>query len=182
MDINFTTAQNDIDLTQILELQTNNLRHTKSLEIEKVQGFVTVVHTLDLLREMNNEAKHIIAKDGEKVVGYALAMTKLFRNKIPALQSMFNLLDSLEIDGSLLKDSPYLVMGQICVHEQYRGLGVVKGMYEKYFEIHKPIFHRVITEIAARNTRSIGAHLNVGFKEIYRYDEPGVEEWVVVAH
>jgi len=131
---------------------------------------------------MNNEARHIIAKDGEIVIGYALAMTKFFQDKIPELSSMFDLLDNLEVDGLRIGDDKYIVMGQVCIDLKYRGKGIFKGMYEKYFEKYKPLYHWVITEVASRNTRSLRAHFNVGFKEIYRYDEPGIEEWVILRY
>jgi RimJ/RimL family protein N-acetyltransferase len=68
------------------------------------------------------------------------------------------------------------------IDEKYRGQGVFAGMYQKYFETYKGPFDYIITEIAARNTRSMHAHIKVGFQEIYRYDEPGMEEWVVVLY
>ncbi len=180
MDISYTTVSGLNDLEQILGLQKQNLRHTHSPEIEAEQGFVTVQHDLDVLIDMNNAANHIITKDGDTVVGYALAMTRSFRDKIHILAPMFDLLDNLYVDGQKIGDGDYIVMGQICIHKDYRGKGIFQGMYFKYFEIYKPLYGFVITEIAARNTRSLRAHLNVGFKEIYRYNEPEIEEWVVV--
>lgn len=180
MEIVFTIATSLSELDQILELQKQNLRHTQSKEIEADQGFVTVQHDMEVLLSMNNAANHVIAKLGNKVVGYALAMTRDFRFKIPILNPMFNLMDNLMVDGLKIGDGNYIVMGQVCIHKDYRGKGVFKGMYSKYFELYKPLFGWVITEIAARNTRSLKAHFNVGFNEIYRYCEPGMEEWVVV--
>ena len=182
MEITFTVATTSFELNQILELQKQNLRHTQSQEIEADQGFVTVQHNIDILLDMNKEANHIIAKDGDTVVGYALAMTRAFRFKVSILTPMFDLLDNLHVDGKKIGDQDYIVMGQVCIHKDYRGRGVFKGMYSKYFEIYKPLFGWVITEIAERNNRSLKAHFNVGFKEIYRYSEPGIEEWVVVRY
>jgi hypothetical protein len=50
-------------------------------EIE-VEGFVTVMHDFDILKKMNKACAHSIAKDGNKVAGYALAMTRDFRDEI----------------------------------------------------------------------------------------------------
>ncbi|MBL0099765.1 MAG: GNAT family N-acetyltransferase [Saprospiraceae bacterium] len=169
----FSTATNDGELLQILDLQKDNLRSSRSLAEEQEQGFVTVEHTINLLRDMNEHCQHVVAKDGEKVVGYALAMTRDFKDKIAILEPMFVLLDNLVVDGRRMGDGTYLVMGQVCVHKDYRGQGTFQGLYKKYFEIYLPHFGHIITEVAARNTRSIRAHLNVGFKEIYRYDDPG---------
>ncbi|MGB4957957.1 MAG: GNAT family N-acetyltransferase [Saprospiraceae bacterium] len=181
MPMIYKAADNEDELSQILALQQENMRLSKSPEVEQEQGFVTLQHDMDLLKEMNSYASHIIAKDGEKVAGYALAMTKDFKELIPGLIPMFNLMDSITVDGQLMSKFEYLVMGQVCVDIDYRGTGVFKGMYEYYFDYHKSKYEYVITDIAARNVRSIKAHFNVGFKEIHRFVEEGFEEWVVVA-
>jgi hypothetical protein len=93
--IQIIDAQTVEDLKGILDLQAANLRHTKSLDIEKEQGFVTVRHDLNKLQMMNEVAHHIIAKDGDKVIAYALAMDKSFGNKIPELIAMFEMLENL---------------------------------------------------------------------------------------
>jgi hypothetical protein len=182
MPITYTSASTDHHIHQILRLQKENLRGTKSLETEADQGFVTVSHDFGLLRNMNNACAHIIALDGDQVAGYALAMVKDFKYKVPILTPMFDLLDGLKYEGKRIGDFTYLVMGQVCVGENYRGQGIFAGLYQKYFETYKGHFDYIITEIAARNTRSMHAHMKVGFQEIYRYDEPGMEEWVVVLY
>lgn len=182
MALTFQLCNREDDLRQILALQLLNLRHTQSDEVEADQGFVTVQHNLPLLAEMNSKAAHVIAKDGDKVVGYALAMTRDFHHKISLLEPLFDLLDNLIVDGSNVGDGNYIIMGQVCIDYHYRGKGVFQGLYKKYFEVYKPLYQNVITDIAARNTRSLRAHLNVGFKEIHRYDEPGMEEWIVVIY
>jgi ribosomal protein S18 acetylase RimI-like enzyme len=180
MSVIFTTIQNNDQLHQILQLQRENLRHTKSIEVEAEQGFVTVEHDISLLADMNTEASHVIALDDDRVVGYALAMTRAFEDKVPVLAPMFELLDNLVVDGTRMGNDDYIVMGQICVDKDYRGQGLVQGLYKKYFELYKSKYHWIVTEIAARNTRSLHAHMKVGFKEIYRYDEVGFEQWIVV--
>lgn len=182
MDIVFTSASSMGELQQILDLQQANLRLTRSVEEEKDQGFVTVQHDMDLLSSMNNVAQHVIAKDGEQVVGYALAMTRDFKQKVPILAPMFDLLDNLVVDGLRIGDTDYIVMGQVCVDKEYRGKGIFQGLYKYYFETLRPQFGCVITEIAARNTRSLKAHLGVGFKVIYEYTEEGFEDWIVVRY
>ena len=155
MELKYTTIDSDFDFEQIIRLQTENLRLTKSPEEEKEQGFVTVQHDISILKEMNESAKHVVAKDGDKIVGYALAMTRDFNTKIPILGAMFESLDDLILDGKRVGDGDYIVMGQVCIDKPYRGQGVFAAMYDYYFKLHKPVFGYVITEVAARNTRSV---------------------------
>lgn len=182
MELLYTIATTEDELHQILALQKDNIRNANSMEEEKEQGFVTVQHDLTLLKMMNEAAAHVIAKDADKVVGYALAMTREFKNKIPVLKSMFDLLDELSDGKERIGNNNYVVMGQICIEKGYRGKGIFQNMYRHYFQLYKPLYEYVITEVAARNTRSLKAHLNVGFREVYRYEEKGFETWIVLLY
>jgi GNAT superfamily N-acetyltransferase len=179
--LNFTTAQTDDDIYQILALQALNLTKNISFETAESQGFVTVIHDFPLLSRMNNAIPQIIAKDNDKVVGYALVMPESFRNDIPALTAMFTMLDTLDYHDKQIKDFKYYAMGQICVAESHRGKGVFDGLYAKHKELLSEKFELCITEIAKRNTRSLAAHKRVGFEIIHEYfDEAHPELWEVV--
>ena len=66
----YTTAKTDNDIRQIIELQKSNLPQNLTEEQKNSQGFVTVVHSFETLKKMNDAEASIIAKDGEKVIGY----------------------------------------------------------------------------------------------------------------
>lgn len=177
--IHYTKAESPQDLWQILELQAQNLPHCVDEEEKKSQGFVTVQHEIELLREMNLKYQHIVAKADDRVVGFALVMLEEFGDQIPILVPMFQLIDQLEYKDKSLKDIPYFVMGQICIDKAYRGQGVFQGLYHALREHMKPHFELVVTEIATRNERSLKAHSKVGFEPIKRYKADG-EEWEIV--
>lgn len=182
MEIVFTTVNTPSEVQQILELQAANHVSNVPAAVAQEQGFVTVKHDPEVLRRMNQEAPGIIAKDGDKVVGYALVMPRSFAAFVPILQPMFQLLDSLSWKGQLLATHPrWFVMGQICVAEGYRGMGVFDGMYAKMKEVCRRDYDFVITEIARRNTRSMRAHERVGFQTMHTFsDEVAREDWNVV--
>ena len=79
----YTTANSKNDLEGILKLQKANLALSLTKEEIQNQGFVTVDHSYDQLEKLNDQEKHVIAKDIEKVIGYLLAMTKRSRFDIP---------------------------------------------------------------------------------------------------
>ncbi|GAA4398799.1 hypothetical protein GCM10023187_09780 [Nibrella viscosa] len=177
--IRYTTVTTEADLQQILDLQQQNLSKTVSPEQQKEQGFVTVIHTLPLLQQMNAAAPQIIAKDGDQLAGYALVMPTSFRSMIPVLQPMFDLLDTLVYDGQQVGCYPYYVMGQICVAEKYRGQGLFDGLYQYHRERLSGDYAMCITEVATRNTRSMRAHQRVGFQSIAEYEDE-TDRWSVV--
>jgi hypothetical protein len=84
------------DLIGILTLQSENLFSNISEEEKQSQGFVTVCHSLDQIRNLNQKEKHIIASDGDKVLAYALAMTEESKLEIPVLVPMFEIFNNLE--------------------------------------------------------------------------------------
>lgn len=182
MEIFFTSVSSPKEVMQILDLQAKNHVSTVSPAVAQEQGFVTVKHNPEVLQRMNKVAPSIIAKDGDHVVGYALVMPRSFAAEIPILQPMFDLLDTLSWRGKALRENPrWFVMGQICVAEGYRGMGVFDGMYQKMKDVCRQDYDFVITEIAERNTRSIRAHERVGFETLHTFsDDIAKEDWRVV--
>ncbi len=144
------------------------------------QGFVTVEHSFDIMKTMNEAAPSIIATSDNVVVGYNLAMLRQFRNLIPVLVPMFDMIDELEYHGKKLKDINYIVCGQVCVAESQRGKGVFQGMYQYYRHIYSSDYEVIITEIASLNHRSLRAHAKVGFATLHTYRAPDGVDWDIV--
>lgn len=178
--ITYTTANSTIDLESILTLQKENLpQNLDEAEIQS-QGFVTVNHSFELLKKMNGIEPHIIAKDGEKIAGYVLAMTKNARNDIPVLIPMFDLFEKIFYKGQKIADCNYILVGQVCIGKAYRGTGIFDDCYNFYREFYKGKYDMAITEIASLNPRSVNAHKRVGFEEIHTYTAPDNTEWKIV--
>ncbi len=180
--IAFTVVSTSEEVTQIVDLQSQNLSSALSPEIMASQGFLTVRHDPAVLQRMNAATPAVIAKDGGRVVGYALVMPREFAPEVPILLPMFDMLDGLSWKGIPLRDNPrWFVMGQICVAEGYRGMGVFDGMYLKMKEVYKPEYDFTVTEVAERNTRSLRAHERVGFQNLHIYpDTTTGETWRTV--
>ncbi|MGK2862830.1 MAG: N-acetyltransferase family protein [Chitinophagaceae bacterium] len=167
------------EMQQILRLQEMNL----SMNIDKAemasQGFVTLHHSLDILSQMHDLAPSVIIKEGKNVVGYALTMLKECRLLMSDLEPMFAILDSLTWNNIPLNDYRFYVMGQICIAKEYRGKGLVELLYQQHRKIYKSRFDLVITEISARNHRSIRAHEKAGFRTIHTHRD-NLDNWFVV--
>jgi hypothetical protein len=180
----YGTAQNDLDLEQILALQRANLSTSiRSQQEQQEEGFVTLQHDLDLLRDMNAAPfPHIVAKHNNNVVGYALVLEpKSFEARLPLLASMLRRLRTIDVDGRPLTESIYFIMGQICVEKKYRSRhGIFAGLYRTMKERMAAQFHYVVTLVAERNPRSLRAHQKVGFRDVLRYRDETGEDWVVV--
>lgn len=160
----------DRDLERILALQRRNREPT-------ADGFVTVQHTLEILKEMHALMPSVIVRDGaDGLAGYALAMGRPARALLPILDPMFARLEGL----GALRRARWYVMGQVCVDEAWRGRGVFDALYAGHRAWYGDAYDVLVTEIATRNGRSIRAHARVGFEEIDRYRD-ATDEWSVVA-
>ncbi|MES2731498.1 MAG: GNAT family N-acetyltransferase [Bacteroidota bacterium] len=181
MNLTITTVQSDADIQGILALQQQNLTRNLSAEVQLSQGFLTVAHDPAVLARMNAAAPSIIAKDGEQVVGYCLTMLPAFKADVPALVPLFDLLDTLTYKAQPLNQYAYYVMGQVCVAEGFRGQGLFDAMYHHHHEIYGDRYQLLVTDISGRNTRSLRAHLRVGFEALQTFDDPFTGElWTIV--
>jgi hypothetical protein len=176
-----TTVQSEADVQGILALQQANLRKNVPVEVQVEQGFVTVEHDPAVLSRMNLAAPSIIAKDGEKVVGYALTMLPEFGADVPELLPLFGLIDTLQYDGKPLRDHAWYVMGQVCVADGYRGQRVFDRMFQHHRDVYSDRYQVLITDISANNIRSLRAHTRVGFETLHEFYDPAIgETWVIV--
>ncbi|MBX2828433.1 MAG: GNAT family N-acetyltransferase [Flavobacteriaceae bacterium] len=165
------------ELEQILILQKTNLPESLSPYEQQAEGFVTVHHDFDLLKRMNDACPHTIAKDGDKVVGYALSMHPKFGNEIEVLVPMFDEIEKA-IAGSQAYQN-YVVMGQVCIDIAYRRQGIFRKLYQAMKEFLIPPYSCIITEVDHKNKRSMEAHLAIGFTRLHTYDFDG-REWELI--
>ena len=132
--IKYQLTATDQELEEIIALQQKNLPLNISSGEKNDEGFVSVQHTLALLRKMHDAHPHVIAKHNDKVVGYTLCMLQEFRNEIPLLTPMFNQID--KAIKELSENFNYMVMGQVCVDKDYRKQGIFRALYTVYARKH----------------------------------------------
>jgi len=167
------TSEED-ELVQILDLQKQNIPMVLTKPEQDKEGFVTVIHSLDQLREMHRVCPHILAKDQDKVVGYALCMHPKFAETIPVLRPMFHEINKLVQDGER-----YMVMGQICIQKNYRKQGVFRKLYETMKTALYADYPTIITEVDVKNQRSLRAHYAIGFQNLKTYRSAG-QDWQLI--
>lgn len=168
-------VESDRDLEGVLALQRASRAPTQD-------GFVTVEHTLDILRAMHALAPSVVARDPNgAVVGYAIVMPREARALLPILEPMFAMIERLPPAAlGARSNSRWYVMGQIAVAPAHRGSGVFDALYAEHRARYRERFDLVITEVATRNTRSMRAHQRVGFRTVTTYRD-ATDEWALIA-
>ena len=154
------------ELEGIKNLQQENLKANLSEAESDAEGFVTAEYTLDFLRIMHEAEPSIIAKDGDVIAGYALVAVKSIASQHKLLDHLFSTIDDTIYNGAPLKDSRYVVCGQLCVKKNYRGMGLVQKMYQHFRDCLSGSFDYCVTDVVQTNQRSVKAHLNTGFQVI----------------
>ena len=177
--VSLTTVTTAEELEEILALQQRNLQQNIDAAEMQTQGFVTLIHDLDVLQKMHSLSPSIVAKENGKVIGYALVMLRECRELVPGLEPMFKNFDSLPYKGRALNEYRFYVMGQVCIEKQYRRTGLFDQLYQKHKEIYSGQFDFVVTEVATRNQRSLRAHERVGFETLHIHRDD-LDEWAVI--
>jgi predicted N-acetyltransferase YhbS len=152
------------ELAGIKQLQTENLRSLISRDEQEQEGFVTAEYSLEFLQQMHAEEPSVIAKDGDRVVGYVLASTREAGRHHALLSYLFDVIDTKQYREKPLRDIRYVVVGQLCVGKAYRGQGLVQRMYDYYRETLSGTYPCCLTDIDEANPRSLKAHLKSGFE------------------
>jgi ribosomal protein S18 acetylase RimI-like enzyme len=164
--VEVTRVSSPTEIIGIRDLQALNLKQNITAEEAMDQGFLTAAYTMEYLQEMNSVFPSIIAKHGDKVVGYALVATKDIRKGHDLIEGLFDAIDACEYNGKSLRDVNYVVVGQLCVAKEYRGQDVVQKLYGHFRDCLSNDFTYLITDVAKANVRSLKAHKKRGFQVI----------------
>ncbi|RAJ37238.1 GNAT family N-acetyltransferase [Pedobacter cryoconitis] len=172
-------ATTNLHFNQILALQKENLYSSLSAAQQEQQGFVFAEHNLALLKKMAVYLPQVIATCNDKVIAYNLAMHVSLSNDLSSLLPMFKEFERCRYRGKLLADYTYLVGGQVCVHHDFRGRGLLKSLYQETKNRTGHLYQLCVTEISARNVNSLKVHQRMGFEIIGTYRDEK-ELWNVV--
>lgn len=179
MEIVFGIASTEEHFEQILQLQKQNLASVLSEERRARQGFVFAEHDMQLLKMMAAHLPQVIAVSNGKVIGYNLAMPVAMKDAMPSLVPMFAEFERSEYKGKPLTAYRFMVGGQVCVDEDFRGRGLLSRLYHETRNRLAPGYQLCVTEVSASNTVSLRAHQKMGFEVVSTYHD-GKELWHVV--
>ncbi|RYE59243.1 MAG: hypothetical protein EOP48_01515 [Sphingobacteriales bacterium] len=177
--ITFAIASIDRHFEEIIQLQRSNHHQALSPDQQVENGFLFAEHTVDILKKMAVRMPQIIALNKERVIGYNLAMDQSMAGDLPMLTPMFQEFEKCNYKGKPLSQYPFMVGGQVCVDKQFRGMGLLRSLYEEARKSVNDRFQMCVTEISVRNEISLKAHQKMGFKIAGSYDD-GREMWHIV--
>tara|TARA_B100000963_G_scaffold349578_1_gene358805 strand:- start:22 stop:582 length:561 start_codon:yes stop_codon:yes gene_type:complete len=172
--IKIKLASTESELIEIKNLQRTNLKGNLSESEKKSEGFLTAEYSLSFLKKINQDSPAIIVKN-DKVVGYALAVSKKIGKQNELLNHLINEFDNQKYKDINLANENYIVVGQLCLDKSIRGMGYVEKMYSEFKKTYKK-YSYCITAVDLKNKRSIAIHKKCGFVSIGKLmlnDNPG---------
>jgi hypothetical protein len=175
----FDVARTEHQFNQILQLQQANLVNVINEDQQTKHGFVFAEHTLALLQKMSTFLPQVVALSNDRVIGYNLALHVSMKHEIPKLVPMFHEFEQSEYKGRPLETYRFMVGGQVCVDEKFRGQGLMSELYHETKNRLPSGYQICVTEVAARNSISLKAHERMGFEVVNTYHD-GKELWKVV--
>lgn len=178
-DLQTLLVTHEEELRQIEELSKANAVNELSKDVKEKEGFVTWPYTFDVLLKLHKISPSVIVKHKNQVVGYALMLPKEASRVYQPLEKLLAGLEAITYKNKPLNSFHFYIMGQICVHPNFRGKGVFQKLYQEHQHLFSQKYDFVFTEISVSNQRSLRAHEKMGFQTIHTCkDELG--EWNVV--
>ena len=166
MTITQATVQ---DIPAVLTLLKAN--HADNVA-DKSNGFVTTNITEEQMAALIlNENGVTIAKDGDKIVAFALAASWKFWSVWPFFVNMIKELPKFSFEGESLSTENTYQYGPVCVDSAYRGSGVFEQVFAASLASMQDRYPLMATFINMVNPRSYAAHTRkVGMEEVGRFD------------
>lgn len=166
MTITQATVQ---DIPAVLALLKAN--HADNVA-DKSNGFVTTNITEEQMAALIlNENGVTIAKDGDKIVAFALAASWKSWSVWPFFVNMIKELPKFSFEGESLSTENTYQYGPVCVDSAYRGSGVFEQVFAASLSSMQDRYPLMATFINMVNPRSYAAHTRkAGMEEVGRFD------------
>jgi hypothetical protein len=168
------------DFAGILRLQHQNLVTTLTEE-DLSQGFLSIEYTREQLHKINSDLGIFIAAQDKAIIGYLMAESVEFAVGSPLISNMLKRLKDVVIDDIPLTSSFLFVYGPVCIDRQFRGLGILEGLFRIMKEALWADYDIGIAFVSQRNPRSLQAHMaKLGMRVIDEF-EFGGEKYYTLA-
>ncbi len=171
--VEIKTAQLD-EIDAVLRLHAKYQIDTIAEE-DKTDGFVTTSFTIEQMTRLIEEENGLfIAKDNERVVGYAMAASWAFWSAWPIFSYMINRLGEFDFQGTKLTVENSYQYGPVCIDKEYRGTGLIEKLFEFSAEAMSNRYGVLVTFINKNNPRSYKAHTQkIGLEVIGEFEFNG---------
>ncbi len=145
------------DIPGVEKLQSQYLFANLS-ETERKKGFVTTPFTREQLQDIVSREGLFIAVDNNDIIAYVFAGSWSYFEQWPIFPYMTARFPDLTYNDWEITTKNSFQYGPICIHEKYRGTGLINEIFEEMRLSLMEKYPLSITFINQTNTRSVKAH------------------------
>jgi hypothetical protein len=157
------------DYPGICELAAANYEQNLS-PTDRQQGFISAKYTLQQIADIASDLGIIVARDNDRVVGFACASRLNSDDQPSIVKNMIAEFDRIGFQGRLLADYKIFLYGPACLGLAYRGRGLLRELYQGIKREVTGKYDLGSAFIDEDNPRSLKAHAkSLGMSEVGRF-------------
>ena len=147
------------DYQQILQLQSANYVANLSEE-ERQSGFLSAQFSLEQTAQIAEDLGTTIAVLDDRVTGFLCAFRNEFPTGSPVIAEMLRSYPLFKFEDRPLSSFVSYIYGPVCIAREYRGRGLLRGLYEAQKTDLAGRFEIGIAFVSRSNPHSLRAHVN----------------------
>lgn len=147
------------DYPAILRLQSNNFIENLS-ESERKEGFLSAQFTLEQTAAIAEDLRSMVAVVDHELAGFLCAFRREFDTGSPVIAKMLDSYDRVTFEGKPLSSVNSYIYGPVCIARQYRGRGLLRGLYEAQKNDLAGRFEVGVAFVSRSNAHSLRAHVD----------------------
>jgi hypothetical protein len=168
------------DYSAVLRLQSANYIANLSEE-DREQGFLSAEFTREQVAAMAEDLGTMVAIVEDKVAGFLCAFQREFNSGSPVIAKMLDSCDLVKFEGKPLSSFNTYIYGPVCIDRDYRGKGLLRGLYEAQKRDLAGRFEVGVAFVARGNLHSLRAHVGgLGMTEVGDFEVKG-NRYVILA-
>ena len=146
------------DYPAILRIQSANYIANLAGEDRK-KGFLSAEFTSEQVAAMAEDLGTMLAIVENNVAGFLCAFRKEFNHGSPVIEKMLESYDRVCFEGQSLSSYNDYIYGPVCIDRDYRGKGLLRGLYEAQKRDLTGQFDIGVAFVARNNAHSLRAHV-----------------------
>ena len=146
------------DYPAILRLNQENFIDRLSPE-ERRQGFLSALFSLEQTAQIAEDLGTMVAVVDRQIAGFLCAFRREFDTGSPVIAKMLECYDRLQFESRPLSAFKSYIYGPVCIGRDYRGRGLLRGLYEAQKQDLAGRFEIGVAFVSRDNTHSLSAHL-----------------------
>ena len=154
------------DYRRILQLQSANYIANLTEE-ERQSGFLSAQFTVEQTAQIAEDLGITVAVLNDRVAGFLCAFRKEFPSGSPVIAEMLRSYPRFRFEDRSLSNFVSYIYGPVCIAREYRGGGLLRGLYQAQKEDLAGRFEIGVAFVSRSNAHSLRAHVNgLGMAEV----------------